>query len=157
MFLSAQYYEKIDNYKMNNKNLISKLSEVVSILSKLISELTKDSNNLTLIIDENIAQLPKKQSKTNRYTLLADLLNNKILHNIIIVNNSRIGTSDLITEIMKYPEYEPEKNEKAIHSKRNNLGQLLSYIKRNDLLNTKYKVVRGKENHYCKNEEYKET
>lgn len=157
MFLSAQYYEKIDNYKMNNKNLISKLSEVISILSKLISELTKDSNNLTPIIDENIAQLPKKQSKTNRYTRLADLVNNTILPNIIIVNNSRIGTSDLITEIMKYPKYEPEKNEKAIHRRRSNLGQLLYHIKRNDLLSTKYKVVREKENYYCKNEEYKET
>jgi len=157
MFLSAQYYEKIDNYKMNNKNLISKLSEVISILSKLISVLTKDSNNLTPIIDENIAQLPKKQSKTNRYAYLAYLLNNTILHKIIIVNNLRIGTSELITEIMKYPRYEPEKNEKAIHSRRNSIGQLLSYIKRNDLLSTKYKVVRGKENYYCKNEEYKET
>lgn len=141
---------------MNNRKLISNLSVVITILSKLVSELANDSSNLTQINDENIAQLPKIQNKIDRYSHLAVLLNNTILPNKITVKNPRISTSDLITEIMKYPKYKPEKEE-DIHGRRNTINQYLSEIKKRELLSKKYKVVRSKENYYCKDKEKKET
>ena len=138
---------------MNNKKLISKLSDVISILGKLVSELASDSSHLTPINDENITLLSKIHSKKDRFERLADLLNKKILKDKITVRNPRISTSDLLIEIMKYPEYKPKKVE-DMHKKRGTLKQYLYKIKKRKLLNKKYKVEKiGIENYYCKVEE----
>lgn len=139
---------------MNNRKLISKLSDVISILGKLVSELANNSSHLTSINnDENITILPKIHSKKDRFERLADLLNNEILKDKITVRNPRISTSDLLIEIMKYPEYKP-KNEEEMLQRRGTLKQYLYKIKSRKLLNIKYKVEKIRnENYYFKEEE----
>lgn len=135
---------------MNNKELVMKLSEAIAILNDMISKLSKESDELLPYDDVNVKEIPLEVNE-DRYSHLANLLNNTILNKMITSENPRICTSDIITEIMKYPDYKPEK-EGDIHAKINTLKQYLSRIKKRKLIDKKYKVVRKNENYYCLNE-----